>query len=369
MAATPSESQDEPEAELDSVDSSDKPLSERISPRVMEYIRQGKPSEDAPLDSLKGAVADYDAKADEVVAEVTDESAAVDEDASTDAGDPVVSDEPAPWYGAQEIEFARSYGISADRLANMSGRDELNRHIMYGAELAQHFRQQPAAPQVLSQPAAQSAAEGEPAGPVNADGTMNVQWLKDNGYDDEYHIAQAESHNRLHAENQQFRRESERLKAEHAAQREQQLHEAYHDAIDKLGRPELFGNSIGDKPLTQAEINNRNLILQRIEPVRLGQEQANLSFDLNLAVATVAPQQFSTAFAAIDAKKQQAAERAKLEKIAKQSTRRRPVAAQAGATSHVPIESDPNSPEAILRKPAFLKWRRDKAEQYGEALT
>jgi hypothetical protein len=339
----------------------------QANPRTLAYIRgDSAPAQETPAEP----VADEQASlpADEVaVATEGDDAPAEDAAEVAEVADEPVDEALAPWFDQNDATFAQRYGWTDYDLAQFSSRGDMLR-AAHAVDRTLASQQQPAATEVAAAPKVELTADD---GPYDKDGNPNLAWWKENR--DEADVRLVEGLQKQREELAAIKQQNEAFQQYQQELAQQQYVTALHDAVDSLGRRELYGASVVDgrvQKLAPAELARRGKLNEQVGLIadyyaRTQQPSPPLAEIVKHAESIV----FRDEIAALEAKKSQAAERSRLEKIAKQATRRRPVAAQAGATSAVQEEADPNSPEAILRRPAFAKWRREKAEEYGDTIS
>lgn len=337
---------------------------------LLAYIKgdQAKPVEDETTSDAEQAA--------ETTPPTSDETAAAEVDVDTDVdGDPVVEDAPAehaadepaaPWYGAADLDFAKDYGLTAYDLATFADRDELFKTARF---LDRYKANQPAPTE-----AKQAAAE-EPVvdGPFNKDGTVNIEWYRKGEYD-EGQIALAEALHKQQTEAAQLKQHSTWMEQQYAAQQAEAFNRTFHDGIESLARPDFYGKSVdaAGRPQLVSDLHatRRQQLADAFAVIAETHDRTKRPLpSVDKIIRQAESIVFSDEIAAADAKKAEADGRKKLEAIARQSTRRRPVSQAAGAVAKPTDKFDPNSSEAILAQPDFRKWRQEKAEEYGESLS
>ncbi len=252
--------------------------------------------------------------------------------------------EPTTWIEDRDRRYAAAIGLSAEELAEFTGREELDR---FGRMLAgRQVKQEPvkAAPEAKTEPA---VYVDEPI----VDGKLNVEWFKKHDYDDgQIAIAQAnlDSAKELAEIKQQFG-ELQKFTAEQ--QRDRDLND-FHDALDRTDG-EFFGKTLVDGRAVQ--ISER--LGERRAAVFAQLDIAHESLSRRLGHAPTMAQKvelatqlaWSKELGEMAQKRSEAAKKGQLTKVANQARKVRP----AGSTPKTLTKTvaDPESPEAMLADP------------------
>jgi hypothetical protein len=137
--------------------------------------------------------------------------------------------------------------------------------------------------------------------------------------------------------------------------------DSFHVEVDRLGIDDLFGKSDPNAKLPNKAFKNREKVYNEAAALAQGYQATGRQIPpLEVLVQRAAQLAFGSELSA-------RANQQKLEKIAEQSKRRRPVGtavSTAQANKNTP-SADPHSAEAILRRPELQKWRRDIEERTG----
>lgn len=330
----------------------DKPY--ELSPEVKAYLAQGKAEAETQ-------VADEISAADGAAVDAG-ETAADPEVGAADAAQ--VTAPAAPWYDTRDLQYAQAHGLSEYDLQRFGGRDQFLLTTDYITRARAAQPQQAAAQ-------ATTAAVPEPVnGPFNADGTVNRKWCDEQQLD-EVQMAAIEHTARANQANAELKQKFDDFRQTVVQQQQQGYFDAVHASIDKLAMPSLFGASTdaNRRPafIPANELSRRNEIYAEIENLQTSYQRRGARMpSLDQLAQHAASIVYREEIAAHQVKGAEAANRERLEALAKQSTRRRPVASSAGATSRkLPDDVDPTSSEAVLRKPDVAKWLAEKNERYG----
>ena len=285
--------------------------------------------------------------------ELPDDEPQVEEFDEAEEEIPPSTPEPK-WYEDEFVKtVARSHRMSDKDLESFNSRDAFTGFLKYLETLEDDG--EPEAPPVdpapkKSEPAA--AEDTDDDQPVGKDGLVNVEYYRKNDYDDATIAAYAAVRTlqeQLKAQ-QEKQAEVEKITAH---QRWTQYQEACHDCFDAMN-PEFYGATKGEKgfqEISPEQSQRRTNVFGKAELLRKiyseeKQPVPPLSKLLAEAEAIVYAKELATA-------QKSDSEKEYLERVAKQSRKRRPAASSAGLKGGLRVpDEDPYSTEAISRKVA-----------------
>lgn len=224
--------------------------------------------------------------------------------------------EVAPWYGDDDLELAKSYGLTAEQLGGFADADEFQRAAMF-------FDQQLKLRDVAPEPPKPEPEPAKEAAPAEAQDDLDPEWYAANGYEEEtvkiVRVLKAEREQRkaLEASLQDLAQWRVQAQAQAEQQSRQAFVESFHDAVDSLG-DELFGTSIVDDKVVELspEIDaNRRRLFEAV--VAHGDRFGDVP--LRVKVRRAMNMEFGDALRERDRKQL-------VERVARQSRKRRPVA-------------------------------------------
>lgn len=183
------------------------------------------------------------------------------QDADAGDGDGGVKDD-AKWYGDDDLELAKSYGLDVSALDRFADAAEFERAAVF---FDQSLKGKTSDNLSLEQP--KPAGEGQPEAKAEDD-EIDPQWYAENGYEEETVKivralkAERDHRKRLEEHLEGLAKWQEQSERERQQDQHRQFVESFHDAVDALG-DDLFGQSLVDGKVVdlgqEADANRRKL--------------------------------------------------------------------------------------------------------------